>query len=66
MLDAIGNATTMNGVNLFEGVEPLSKGGSVSSPEPSTQGPLGGMAPNDPGVDISSIFSSKWNKLAKG
>ena len=66
MLDAIGNATTINGVNLFEGVEPLAQGGSVTAPEAPTQGPLGGVAPSDPGVDISSIFSSNWSKLAKG
>jgi len=62
MLDAIGK-DAYNGVNLFEGTTP--------TPAPSTsqgQGPLDGVAPNDPGVDITSIFSGHssdiWKKLS--
>lgn len=53
MLDAIGNS--YNGVDLFEGTKPISKAGKPSN-EPSVQGPLSGMDPDDPGVDISSLF----------
>ena len=52
-----------NGVNLFEGTTP--------APAPTSgqgQGPLDGVAPSDPGVDISSIFSGHsaniWQKLS--
>jgi len=62
MLDSIGK-DAYNGVNLFEGTTP--------APAPATtqgQGPLDGVAPNDPGVDISSIFSGQssniWKKLS--
>jgi hypothetical protein len=62
LLDSIG-ADAYNGVNLFEGTTP--------APAPSSgggQGPLDGVAPNDPGVDISSIFSGHsaniWQKLS--
>jgi hypothetical protein len=61
MLDAIGN-DTFNGVDLFEGTRPL---GSAGSPADSTKvsSPLTTYAPGDAGVDISSIFSSKWKNL---
>ena len=62
LLDSIG-ADAYNGVNLFEGTTP--------APAPASgggQGPLDGVAPNDPGVDISSIFSGHsaniWQKLS--
>ena len=62
LLDSIG-ADAYNGVNLFEGTTP--------APAPSSgggQGPLDGVAPSDPGVDISSIFSGHsaniWQKLS--
>lgn len=61
MLDAIGQES-YNGVNLFEGTEPLRKGGAPSA-TPSPQSPLSTYAPDDSGVDISSIFSSKWKNL---
>ena len=52
LLDSIGT-DAYNGVNLFEG---------------QGQGPLDGVAPSDPGVDISSIFSGHsaniWQKLS--
>jgi hypothetical protein len=60
MLDAIGNES-YNGVNLFEGTEPLSKGGSEGSS--GVASPLQNYAPNDPGVDISSLFSPRWKNL---
>lgn len=66
LLDSIGG-DAYNGVNLFEGTEPLQSAGSPSS-APSAQGPLSGVAANDPGVDISGLFSQKssviWDKLS--
>ena len=62
LLDSIGREA-YNGVNLFEGTTP--------APAPKSgqgQGPLSDMAPNDPGVDISNIFSGHsakiWQKLS--
>ncbi len=62
LLDSIGR-DAYNGVNLFEGTTP--------APAPSSgqgQGPLDDVAPHDPGVDISSIFSGHsariWQKLS--
>ena len=65
MIDAIGSASTINGTNVFEGVEPIHAGGNPNA-ESSPQGPLSGISPADAGVDISSIFSSNWKTLAKG
>ena len=65
LLDATGFA----GVDLFEGTEPLSQGGSLNESANTAQGALSGMAPGDPGVDISGIMAiggKSWNKLAKG
>ena len=62
LLDSIGK-DAYNGVNLFEGTTP--------APAPRSgqgQGPLDSVAPNDPGVDISGIFSGHsakiWQKLS--
>ncbi len=62
LLDSIGK-DAYNGVNLFEGTSP--------APAPTNtggQGPLDSVAPNDPGVDISGIFSGQsakiWKKLS--
>ena len=62
LLDSIGK-DAYNGVNLFEGTTP--------APAPRSgqgQGPLDSVAPSDPGVDISSIFSGHsakiWQKLS--
>ena len=62
LLDSIGRSS-YNGVDLFEGTTP--------APAPSSgqgQGPLDGVASNDPGVDISGIFSGHsaaiWQKLS--
>jgi len=62
LLDSIGK-DAYNGVNLFEGTTPTSAPSSGQG-----QGPLDSVAPNDPGVDISSIFSGQsakiWQKLS--
>jgi len=58
LLDAIGK-DAYGGVNVFEGTTP--------APAPvdsgATQGPLSGVDPRDPGVDISSIFSGKSSAI---
>lgn len=58
MLDAIGR-DAFNGVDLFEGTTP------TSAQKEQGKGALAGVAPNDPGVDISAFASSgMWKKLA--
>ena len=61
LLDSIGKEA-YNGVDLFEGTTP------TSSPNQSSRGPLKDTDPNDPGVDISNIFSGHssaiWKKLS--
>ena len=59
IMKSIG-AESYNGVDLFEGTTPI---------QPSSgnqQGALSGMAPSDPGVDISrfSAASDVWKKLS--
>ena len=67
MLDAIGR-DTMNGVNVFEGTDPISSAGDphgASNP----QGALSGVDPRDPGVDISDlagIFGDTWKVIKNG
>ena len=64
MLDAIGR-DSFNGVNLFEGTEPLRSAGSPSG-APSPSDPLSTYAPDDEGVNINGILqiaNGKWNKL---
>jgi transcriptional accessory protein Tex/SPT6 len=64
MLDAIGS-DSYGGVNVFEGTEPLSSGGTPNG-SPSPQSPLAGVDPRDPGVDISSLMPGMdklWKKL---
>jgi hypothetical protein len=64
MLDAIGGASTINGVNIFEGTEPLRRGGSAAAAGPSS--PLGDVDPGDAGFNIDGILSvggSKWKAL---
>lgn len=53
MLDAIGN-DAYNGVDLFEGTTPMNESRRSSS-GPAGSGALDGVAPNDPGVDLSSF-----------
>ena len=62
VLDATGF-----GREIFEGVKPLTEGGSPESGP--NRGPLAGTDPGDPGVDISGIMSlggNKWKTLFKG
>jgi hypothetical protein len=62
MLDAIGRES-YHGVNLFEGTEPLSSGGSEGTPSAS---PMSGISPDDKGVSIDGLmnaFGNKWNAL---
>jgi len=62
MLEAIGE-TSYNGVNLFEGTNPLNKGGDPGSAP--TSSPLANIDPGDAGVDISSLLDKReiWKKL---
>ena len=62
LLDAIGN-DAYGGVDLFEGTTPAPAQQSLESQAGS---PLGGVAPGDPGVDISGILGlggHKWKSL---
>ena len=52
MMEAVGG-DAYNGVNLFEGTTP------APAPKQQGQGPLDGVAPSDPGVDISGLFGDK-------
>ena len=45
----------LNGVDIFEGVDPISKAGQVSTGASAPSSPLDGIYPNDPGVDISKL-----------
>ena len=60
------DATGFKGVDLFEGTEPLSKGGKPGS-EASQQGSLTGVDPTDAGIDIAGIMAvgngKKWKDL---
>ena len=61
LLDAIG-ADAYGGVNIFEGTTP-----APAASNNSAQGPLSGVDPRDPGVDITNIFGGKsaaiYNKM---
>ena len=59
LLYSIGS-DAYNGLNLFEGTTP------APAPREGGKGPLSGVDPNDPGVDISSFMGSggAWKKLA--
>ena len=62
LLDAIGS-DSYGGVDLFEGTSPAP---AQKSPESQAASPLGGVAPGDPGVDISKILGlggHKWKSL---
>ena len=65
MLDAIGGGS-YNGVDLFEGTEALNHAGDPNSNAP-PQGPLSGVQPHDPGIDISSLMgnSKAWKAMIK-
>tara|TARA_R110002110_G_scaffold348098_3_gene558310 strand:+ start:1300 stop:1722 length:423 start_codon:yes stop_codon:yes gene_type:complete len=60
MLDAIGK-DSINGVNIFEGTEPLTKAGSPAASKVSS--PLENYAPSDAGVDISEFFNPRWKNM---
>jgi hypothetical protein len=62
LLDAVGS-DSYGGVDLFEGTTPAP---AQQSPESQAASPLGGVAPGDPGVDISGILGlggHKWKSL---
>ena len=66
LLDSIGK-DAYNGVDLFEGTTPLKSGGTPSA-TPTTGGPMSGIDPSDPGVNIDSLTESLggvWKKLAQ-
>jgi len=69
MLDAIGK-DAYNGVDLFEGTQPLSSRGGHGSVAgasvPHGSKALDGIAPNDPGVNLGAlgIDTSIWKTLA--
>ena len=64
ILDSIGSEA-YNGVDLFEGTQPLRERKSTSS-SPHGSKPLDGYAPNDPGVNLGSlgVDTRLWSKLA--
>lgn len=64
MLDSIGR-DAYNGVDLFEGTQPLQERRS-SAMSPHGSKPLDGIAPNDPGVNLGAlgVDTRLWSKLA--
>jgi hypothetical protein len=66
MLDSIGR-DAYNGVDLFEGTQPLQERRSIGM-SPHGSKPLDGIAPNDPGVNLGAlgVDTRLWSKLAKG
>ncbi len=62
MLDSIGR-DAYNGVDLFEGTQPLKESRSTA---PHGSKALDGIAPNDPGVNLSAlgVNTAIWSKLA--
>ena len=67
MLDAIGR-DTMNGVNVFEGTDPITSAGDPNGAK-NPQGALSGVDPRDPGVDISDlagVFGDTWKVIKNG
>ena len=66
MLDSIGR-DSYNGVDLFEGTQPLQERRSTAH-SPRGSKPLDGVAPNDPGVNLAAlgVDTRLWSKLAKG
>jgi hypothetical protein len=64
LLDAIGT-DAYGGVDLFEGTEPLRKGGNTNQGT-QPQGALSSYAPDDSGVDISGLLNiagGSWKKI---
>ena len=66
MLEAIGQ-DSYNGVDLFEGTDPISKPGYEGSGAAAPQSPLSHVKPGDAGVDLGNFsgISKKWGSLAK-
>ena len=54
MLNAIGSSS-YNGVNVFEGTDPLSSAGSPDASSSSSMGPMKNVDPRDPGINLDSI-----------
>jgi hypothetical protein len=66
MLDSIGR-DAYNGVDVFAGTEPMSlRESSNRGSSPHGSKPLDGIAPNDPGVDLSALGVNPniWKTLA--
>ena len=64
LLDEIGK-DAYNGVDLFEGTEPIRDSGEPSAMAQAN--PMSGQDPDDPGVDISGIIAlggKNWKALA--
>jgi hypothetical protein len=62
MLDAIGK-TSYGGVNVFDGIKETIPDETTSGPA----NPMQGIAPHDPGVDITQLFDfNKAKILAQG
>ena len=64
LIDSI-NRDAYGGVDIFEGVEPMSSGGKPSG-DSQPGSPLGDVAPNDPGVNIDGILNiagDSWGKF---
>ena len=61
MLSSAIGSDSYNGINLFEGLEPLKAGGGEGKP----QGALGGIDPDDAGVDITGIMNVAGNSWQK-
>ena len=62
ILDTIGK-TSYGGINVFEGINETIPDEAPSGPA----NPMQGIAPHDPGVDITQLFDfNKANILAKG
>ena len=69
MMESIGKSSykdlyNLEGVDLFEGTMPLSRGGSPGEAA-AGQGPLSGVEPDDAGVAIDSLLGNKklWQQL---
>ncbi len=67
ILDSIGQ-DSYNGVDLFEGTQPLNERAAGRTASPHGAKALDGVAPGDSGVDLSAFGMNPaiWSKLAKG
>ena len=71
MMQSIGKSSykdlyNLEGVDLFEGTTPLSRGGSPGE-SAAGQGPLSGVEPDDAGFAIDNLLGNKklWQQLMK-